>query len=103
MLFFAAEGGGEIIISKTLSGTSYIAGKTPLNVSDDPRELAKWDRASDELVRAGYIKQTGRKDMIFTVTEKGYFISDAFKNDNQINTSMAPNEVVALFEDKATE
>ena len=99
MLFFAAEDRGEIIVSTTLSGTSYCAGKVCLNDTNEPRELAKWESAIDQLLNGGYIKRTGKKDPVFQVTEKGYNISDAFKNDNQIDANMSPQQILELFDE----
>ena len=99
MLFFAAEDRGDIIVSSTLSGTSYCAGKVCLNDSNEPRELAKWEAAVEQLLNSGYIKRTGKKDLIYQVTEKGYNISDAFKNDNQLDASMTPSQVIEMFDE----
>lgn len=93
MLFFAAEDRGEIIVSTTLSGTSYCAGKVCLNESNEPRELAKWEAALEQLLNGGYIKRIGKKDPIYQVTEKGYSISDAFKRDNQFDVDMSPSQI----------
>jgi len=98
MLFFAAEEGGEIKVLSSLSGRSYIAGKHPLNASNEHRELAKWDAAVDELQNAGYIKTTGNKERIYEVTEKGYNISESFKNDNELNAGMSPSQILDMFE-----
>lgn len=106
MLFFAAEDErGEINVSTTLSGTSYMAGRNPLNSSTTARELAKWDAAVKELERAGYIEQiSGSKtDQIYKVTDKGYAISDRFGSDNQLDASMSPSEVIAIFEGEPVE
>lgn len=100
MLFFAAEDSGEIIVSSTLSGTSYCAGKACLNESNEPRELAKWESALEQLLNGGYIKRTDKKDQIYQVTEKGYSISDAFKGDNQLDDDMSPNQIIEMFDEK---
>ena len=100
MLFFAAEDRGEIIVSTTLSGTSYCAGKVCLNESNEPRELAKWEAALEQLLNGGYIKRIGKKDPIYQVTEKGYSISDAFKRDNQLDVDMSPSQIIEMFDEK---
>ena len=102
MLFFAAENDkGEIIVSTTLRGTNYVSGRYPLNSSVDALELAKWNAAIKELIRAGYIEQVSlnKTNQIYKVTDKGYAISDRFGNDNQLDASMTPSEVIAMFED----
>ena len=67
--------------------------------SNEPRELAKWEAAVEQLLNSGYIKRTGKKDLIYQVTEKGYNISDAFKNDNQLDASMTPSQVIEMFDE----
>ena len=101
MLFFAAEGDGRIEVSKHLSGTSYSAGRNPLNSSTERRELAKWESAVEQLLSGGYIKQMEKNDhryQEYQLTDKGYIMSDRFKSDNQLNISMTPSEVLAMFE-----
>lgn len=97
MLFYAAIDNGEIRINTTLSvGTSYQAGKNPLNIDFSPREEAKWESAKDQLVQAGYIKNifTGKSDKVFRVTDLGYDINDRFKEDTGYDGSIAPGEML---------
>ena len=63
-----------------------------------PRELALWDDAVARLIKKGYIKKIGRKDPIFQVTTIGYSIADRFKEDNEIDCSMTPAEILEGFE-----
>ena len=97
MLYFAVEDRGQILVSSTTSGTSFCAGKVCLNDSNEPRELAKWEEAVDQLLNGGYIKRIGKKDLIYQVTEKGYIISDAFKTDNGLNADMSPGQVIDML------
>ncbi len=101
MLFFAAEGDGEILALKTLGATMYRAGRYTLNTANEPRELAKWASAVEQLLHAGYIRRSSWKDPIYQVTEKGYAISDAFKETNGLDSAMTPDQVLALFEEDA--
>lgn len=101
MLFFATENTNEPIIrSSTLSGTEFFAGGKKLNKSFEAREQAKWDEAIKQLVAAGYIEMITEKnsDQIYRVTNKGFNISDCFKNDNNLNASMTPYEIIGMFE-----
>ena len=98
MLFLTAEDDGIIIASRTMGGTKYLVGGNSLNKSGDPRELAKWEDALEQLLQAGYVKQTGTKGDIFRVTNKGYMIADAFKNDNQLDSNITLDEVLSMFE-----
>ena len=101
MLFFATENTNEPIIrSSTLSGTDFYSGGKKLNKSSEAREQAKWDEAIQQLVNAGYIELVtkNKSDQIYKVTNKGFNISDCFKNDNSLNASMTPYEIIGMFE-----
>ena len=97
MLFFAAEDNGEIIVTTTLSGTSYVSGKNPLNSSNAPRELSKWESTVEELLRFDYIKCVNEEDRIYHVTDKGYITSDILKNNYGLDAGMSPSDVLALL------
>ena len=94
---YAAVDDGQIMISPTLGNTSYQAGKFSMERSQDPRELALWDDAVSQLIGKGYIKKIGRKDLIYQVTAKGYSIADAFKDQNNLDPSKEPDELLAEF------
>lgn len=98
MLLFAAEDDGYIYVVKSLSGTSYQAGKTTLERNQSPRELASWDDAVARLLKKGYIKKAGRDIPIFQVTAAGFNIADGFKNDNNLDISKSPAEILEEFE-----
>lgn len=100
MLFYAAYNNGEIIVSKTLSGSTYLAGgKYNLNASQHPREIAKCDAAIKYLKENGFIELANSKNKndVYKVTEYGYEIADGFKEDNDIDPDMPPELVIQLF------
>ena len=97
MLLFAAEDDGQIIVVQTMSGTSYQAGKTSLERSQKPRELALWDDAVARLLKNGYIKKVGRKDPIYQVTTSGFDVAEGFKNDNNLDISKTSEEILEEF------
>lgn len=98
MLLYAAEDDGQIMVLQTLSGTSYQAGKVTLERNQKPREIALWDDAVARLLKKGYIKKIGRKDPLFQVTTIGYSIADGFKEDNELDCSKTPAEILKEFE-----
>lgn len=98
MLLYAAEDDGQIMVLQTLSGTSYQAGKVTLERNQKPREIALWDDAVARLLKKGYIKKIGRKDPLFQVTTIGYSIADGFKEDNELDCSKTPAEILEEFE-----
>ena len=97
VLLYAAENDGEIVVSRSLSGSTYLVGnKYNMNSSQDNRELAKWDAAIKALFDHGYIKRIKANNSleIYRVTLSGYDIADAFKTQNNIDTSKSPSEII---------
>lgn len=97
MLMYAAADDGQIIVLPTLGNTSYQAGRFNMERSQEPRELAVWDDAVSQLMTKGYIKRTGKKDLIYQVTAEGYSIADAFKAQNGLDANKEPTEILAEF------
>lgn len=98
MLLFAAEDDGYIYVVQAITGTSYQAGQTTLERNQSARELALWDDAVARLLKKGYIKKAGRDIPIFQVTATGFNIADGFKNDNNLDVSKSPAEILEEFE-----
>lgn len=48
--------------------------------SQDPRTVAKWEAALEELEKNDFIKATDQKDEVFQVTNKGYRYADTLKS-----------------------
>lgn len=63
---------GTIIKSVTLSGLSITVGRENFVISQERREVAKWESALVELSTAEFIQQRGAKGEIFVVAQKGY-------------------------------
>lgn len=95
MLMYAAAADGTIMVLSTLVDTSYQAGEYNMERSQEPRELAVWDDAVSQLLANGYIKRTGRNDRIYQVTAEGYNIADAFKEQNNLDPSKKPNDILS--------
>ena len=98
MLLYAAEDDGQIMVVQALDGISYQAGKTILERNQSARELAFWDDAVARLLKKGYIKKVGIRDPIYQLTATGFDIADGFKNDNKLDTSKTPEEIIDLFD-----
>ena len=62
----------EIIRFVTMSGTIIQYGNKSVGDVSGRREFAKWDAAIDELISLGMIKNIGKKDDIYTITNVGY-------------------------------
>lgn len=94
MLMYAAESSGRIMVMRSISGTSYEAGNTTMQRSQNPRELAIWDDAVSQLIANGYIKHADAKGVLYQVTTSGYNVADGFKRDNELDTNMSPSEIL---------
>ncbi len=97
MLMYAAESNGQIIVIRSISGTSYEAGNTTMQRSQSPRELAIWDDAICRLIANGYIKRVDAKGVFYQVTAAGYNVADGFKQDNELDINMSPSEILMKF------
>ena len=97
MLMYAAVADGKIMVIPTIVDTSYQAGEYNMERSQDPRELAVWDDAVSQLVANGFIKRIGRIDQIYRVTAEGYSIADAFREQNNLDTSKKPADILLEF------
>lgn len=97
MLMYAAVADGKIMVLSTLADTTYQAGEYSMERSQDSRELAIWDDAVSQLLANGYIKRIGRKDRIYQVTAEGYNIADAFRDQNNLDSSKKPADILLEF------
>jgi hypothetical protein len=97
MLMYAAESNGQIMVIRSISGTSYEAGNTTMQRSQSPRELAKWDDAVSRLIANGYIMRVDSKGVFYQVTATGYNVADSFKQDNELDINMSPSEILMKF------
>lgn len=67
---------GSILHLKTLGGTSIQTNGKQLAIRDDPRDVAKWEAALNELIENELIVDRGYKGEVFAVTDLGYKVAD---------------------------
>jgi TIR domain len=79
MLIAACEGEGKIIHLRWLGGTEIRAGTQQFVKQDDPRSLALWKGALEELVGFGLVEDVGYRGEIFRVTREGWSAFDMLK------------------------
>ncbi len=96
MLMYAAASDGEIIVVSSLSGTSYQAGNYSMERSQNPRELAVWGDAVNQLQAKNYIKEVST-NTIYQVTHQGYTVADIFIKQNKVDTSKKPADILMEF------
>lgn len=92
ILLAYASSDGEIMVIASLGGTSVSASRWNFVKIQNRREIARWEDAVDELLRAGFIKRVGKKDKIYNVTTDGYKVADAVINENGIDLEKSPDE-----------
>lgn len=73
LLFAACEDDdGTILKTTDLSGTYIETNNKNFIVSQERREIVRWESALKELISAGFIEKQGTTDSVFTVSKSGY-------------------------------
>jgi hypothetical protein len=67
---------GVILKVTTQDGTSIQTNGQDLVENQNPRSLAKWKSALDELIRSGFVEQRDRNGEVFSITGEGFKIAD---------------------------
>jgi nucleoside 2-deoxyribosyltransferase len=67
---------GVILKVTTSDGTSIQTNGQDLVEDQNPRSLAKWRSALDELIKGGFVEQRDRKGEVFSITGAGFKIAD---------------------------
>jgi hypothetical protein len=79
LLIAACDNGGDIMYIRYLGGTQFQTGQRQFVTGTDPRSLALWKGALDELIGFGLVEPVGIRGEIFRVTREGWSVSDALK------------------------
>ncbi len=98
LLFYAAESDGRLWTIETDCGTIYTAGKWQFNETNNRREEARFESALKQLEENGCMRYAGYPGEVFVVTEKGYMISDSFKQKNRVMADKPPFELLKELE-----
>lgn len=67
---------GVILKVTTFDGTSIQTNGQDLVEQQNPRSLAKWKSALDELIRCGFVEQRDRNGEVFSITGEGFKNAD---------------------------
>jgi len=78
-LLKAASADGTIMFERFGGGVEVSTNGQVFNEDSEPRTVAKWESAVDELEKAGYVKTTSEKREVFQMTQAGYTAADAIK------------------------
>lgn len=79
LLVAACQDNGDIMFFRWLGGRELKAGTKQFLKPDDPRSLALWKGALDELIGFGLVEPVGTRGEIFRITREGWSVSDALK------------------------
>jgi hypothetical protein len=80
LLLKAVQSDGTIMKVHTMSEKCIQVNRENVIESQDPRIVAKWEGALEELEENDFIKDKGHKGEVFGVTSKGYNYADKIKN-----------------------
>ena len=79
LLLEATADDGEILVVATSMGTTVQANNKALNEPMNPRSVATWRGAVQELLSADLVEEVGYEGHIFRVTGIGYSLADQLK------------------------
>ena len=68
----AVIGDGSIIRTRTLGGQSITTNGRSMIPDKEPRTIARWVGALEDLLGYGYVKELGHQGEVFEVTREGY-------------------------------
>lgn len=83
---------GQIMKIRTMSGTSIQTKEHNLIPNQNPRTIAKWEYALDELFNNDFVEERGHKGEVFAVTHKGYEYVDTLKKETDVLQDMSSAE-----------
>ena len=93
LAYASKDPNGQIMHIRSLSGTSIAAGKWDfISEPGNPRDVAIWEDALEELINFGFVKASGTKHQVFSVTRKGYDVADAVIENNNIDVDENPDK-----------
>ena len=79
LLVSAASADGMILRIRYLGGTMVQAGGKAMARENNPREIAKWEAAIQQLLNNDLVEARGQKNEAFAVTHGGYELADVLR------------------------
>jgi len=87
---------GTILALRTSEGYHFQTNKKDLVGSHDPKLIAKWKGALDELRGYGYVEDRGHKGEVFSLTDIGYeYVAELEANDPILSLSDEAKQLLA--------
>ena len=93
LLIYAANSDtGEIVITRSLSGTSVAGGQWNfVDPQGNAREEARWEAVIEELEALGLIEAVSYKRQIFKVTHNGFAVADDLNKELSVDCNNSPD------------
>ena len=93
LLIYAANSDtGEIVITRSLSGTSVAGGQWNfVDPQGNAREEARWEAVIGELEALGLIEAVSYKRQIFKVTHSGFAVADDLNKELSVDCNNSPD------------
>lgn len=92
LIYGANSDTGEIVIARSLSGTSVAGGQWNfVDQQGNAREEARWEAAIDELETFGLIEAVSYKRQIFKITHQGFAVADELNKELSVDCNNSPD------------
>lgn len=93
LAYASKDSNGQIMHIRSLSGTSIGTGKWDfISEPANPRDVAIWEGALEELLKFRFIKVADSKHEVFSLTRQGYDVADAVIEINHIDVNDNPDK-----------
>jgi hypothetical protein len=70
---------GQVLKLRNIDRTIIQTNRKPFGGGDDPRAIARWEFAMDQLINEGFLRTEGPTGQIFRVTKEGFELADRLK------------------------
>lgn len=92
LIYGANSDTGEIVITRSLSGTSVAGGQWNfVDPQGNAREEARWEAAIEELETFGLIEAVSYKRQIFKITHQGFALADELNKALSVDCNNNPD------------
>ncbi|MBL7152937.1 MAG: DUF4062 domain-containing protein [Phycisphaerae bacterium] len=90
---------GRIVKSSTMGGTEIQTNGKNLIPEQNPRIVAKWIQALEELSDNGFAEDVGYRGEVFAVTHRGYEYADTLKKEGDVSDDVSSGGTSASVEE----
>lgn len=98
LIYAVLSGRGEIVVSRSLSGTSVAGGQWNfVDPQGNVQEEARWEAAIEELESFGLVEAVSYKRQIFKVTHSGFTVADDLNKEVKIDYNNSPDIYLGAY------